>query len=90
LITLNFLWFFNRLKDGELFDAKTVRYLEAAGRWWMGYWVADFMFCLVGKNWFGTTMAFSFGQLFTSLIVIFMARLLKEAQGMQEEQALTV
>jgi hypothetical protein len=89
-VTLNFLWFFNRLKDGDLFDGKTVGYLETAGKWWLGYWVADVMFCLIGNQWFGTRMAFSFGQLFTSLIVIYVAWLLKEAQGLQEEQALTV
>jgi hypothetical protein len=89
-VTLNFLWFFNRLKGGDLFDAKTVSYLEAAGRWWMGYWFADFIFSIAGNNWFGTKMTFSFGQLFTSLIVIFVAWLLKEAQELQEEQSLTV
>jgi hypothetical protein len=90
VITLNFLRFFNRLNAGELFDAETVGYLENAGRWWVGYWVADFAFCTIGNQWFGTAMSLSFGQLFTSLVVIFVAWLLKEAQGLQEEQALTV
>jgi hypothetical protein len=89
-VTLNLLRFLNRLTGGDLFDAKTVSYLAAAGRWWMGYWVTDFAFCIVGNHWFGATMTFSFGHLFTSLIVIFVARLLKEAQEMQEEQSLTV
>lgn len=90
MVTLNFLWFFNRLKEGELFDGNTVGYLETAGKWWMGYWLADFAFCVIGFKWFGTKMEVSFGQLFTSLIVIFVAWLLKEAQELHEEQALTV
>ena len=90
VICLNFFRFFNRLKNGELFDAKTVAHLAAAGQWWLGYWCMDFMFGVFGNQWMGTKMDFGFGQLFASLVVIFVAWLLKEAQTLQEEQQLTV
>jgi hypothetical protein len=90
VITLNFLRFFSRLAKGELFDAVTVRHLNHAGIWWFLYWLVDSAICLVGKTQLGTTMNFSFGQLFAALTVIFVAWLLKEAQDLKEEQALTV
>ena len=90
VISLNFFRFFDRLKNGELFDAKTVGHLYAAGRWWLGYWVFDWLFAFVGNGWVGTKMDYSFGQLFASLTVIFVAWLLKEAQELQTEQSLTV
>ena len=89
-ISLNFFRFFDRLNNGELFDAKTVGYLYSAGRWWLGYWVVDWLFAFVGNGWVGTKMDYSFGQLFASLTVIFVAWLLKEAQELQTEQSLTV
>jgi hypothetical protein len=90
MVSLNFFRFFDRLKDGKLFDAKTVGHLHTAGRWWLGYWTVDWLFAFVGNGWFDTKMTFSFGQLFASLIVILVAWLLKEAQTLQEEQELTV
>jgi hypothetical protein len=90
IISLNFFRFFDRLKNGELFDAKTVSQLQLAGRWWLGYWLADFLFGIVGNGCFETKMTFASGQLFASLIVIFVAWLMKEAQELQEEQELTV
>jgi hypothetical protein len=90
IISLNFFRFFDRLKNGELFDAKTVGHLQAAGKWWLAYWIVDFTFDIIGNNWLETKMAFTFGQLFAGLIVIFVAWLLKEAQELQEEQELTV
>jgi hypothetical protein len=90
IISLNFFRFFDRLKNGELFDAKTVSQLQVAGRWWLGYWLADFLFGIVGNGCFETKITFASGQLFASLIVIFVAWLMKEAQELQEEQELTV
>jgi len=90
MITLNFLQFFNRLRKGELFDAPTIGCLHAAGRWWLAYWMMDFAFCAIGNKWFETQMTYTFGGLFTAMTVIFVAWLLKEAQDLQEEQALTV
>jgi len=90
VISLNFFRFFDRLKNGELFDAKTVGHLYSAGRWWLGYWVVDCLFIFIGNGSLGTKMAYSGGQLFASLVVIFVAWLLKEAQELQTDQTLTV
>jgi len=90
IISRHFFRFFDRLNKGELFDATTVGCLYAAGRWWLGYWVVDWLFAFVGNGWVGTKMDYSFGQLFASLTVIFVAWLLKEAQELQTEQSLTV
>jgi hypothetical protein len=90
IVSLNFFRFFDRLKNGELFDARTVDYLTKAGQWWLAYWIFDFTFSVISHAWFNPNMAFSFGQLFASLLVIFVAWLLKEAQVLQEEQQLTV
>ena len=35
MVTLNFFRFFNRLKEGHLFDSQTVRHLKIAGKWWI-------------------------------------------------------
>jgi hypothetical protein len=90
IVTLNFLRFFNRLRQGELFDSPTVARLYAAGRWWLAYWIVDFAFCAIGNGWFATRMTYTFGGLFTALTIIFVAWLLKEARDLHEEQALTV
>ena len=90
IVSLNFFRFFDRLKNGALFDAKTVGHLTHAGQWWLAFWILGFSFGEVGNLWLGTKMALSFGQLFASLAVIFVAWLLKEAQTLQEEQELTV
>ena len=90
VISVNFFRFFDRLKNGELFDTTTVGHLYSAGRWWLAYWVFDWLFAFVGNGWLGTKMDYSFGQLFASMTVIFVAWLLKEAQELQAEQSLTV
>jgi hypothetical protein len=90
MITLNFMQFFKRLREGELFDAHTIGRLLAAGRWWLAYWIMDFAFCAVGNGWFDTRMTYTFGGVFTAMTIIFVAWLLKEAQDLQEDQALTV
>ncbi len=90
VVSLNFFRFFDRLTSGELFDGKTVGYLYAAGRWWLVYWLFDLGLAVAGNGWLGMKMDYSFGQLFASLTVIFVAWLLKEAQELQVEQSLTV
>jgi hypothetical protein len=90
VISLNFFRFFDRLKNGELFDAKTVGHLQRAGQWWLGGWILNFAAAIIGNQWLGTNLPFGFGQLFASLTIIFVAWLLKEAQQLQEEQQLTV
>ena len=90
VISRHFFRFFDRLYKGELFDATTVGHLYSAGRWWLVYWTFDFLLAFVGNGWLGIKMEYTFGQLFASLVVIFVAWLLKEAQELQAEQSLTV
>ena len=90
VISRHFFRFFDRLNNGELFDATTVGHLYSAGRWWLVYWTFDFLLAFVGNGWLGMKMEYTFGQLFASLVVIFVAWLLKEAQELQAEQSLTV
>jgi len=92
IVTLNLFRFFDRLKKGHLFDAQTVGYLDASGRWWIALWFFQVLFYAIGHQYFQITNAVDIfdGQLFAGLTLIFMAWLLKEAQGLQEEQALTV
>jgi len=90
VMSLNFFRFFDRLTNGELFDAKTVGHLQNAGRWWLTGWILNFAGTIIGNQWLGTKIDFGFSQLFASLTIIFVAWLLKEAQQLQEEQQLTV
>jgi hypothetical protein len=90
VISRHFFRVFDRLYKGELFDATTVGHLYSAGLWWLGCWALDWLFAFIGNGWFGTNMGYAFGQLFASLVVVFVAWLLKEAQDLQAEQALTV
>ena len=90
LISLNFFWFFTRLENGELFDAKTVIHLQRAGQSWLAWWILNFVVAVIENEWFGTKFDFGFSQLMASLTIIFVAWLLKEAQQLQEEQQLTV
>jgi hypothetical protein len=90
IVTLKLFKFFVRLKNGHLFDVQTVAYLDAAGKWWLVSWLFDGL-CREGRyQIFHITPAWDFGSLFAGLVIIFVAWLLKEAQGLQEEQELTV
>jgi hypothetical protein len=90
VMSRNFFRFFDRLKNGALFDAQTVGHLHRAGQWWLGCWILNFPVVIIGNHWLGTRLEFGFGQLFASLTIIFVAWLLQEAQQLQEEQQLTV
>jgi hypothetical protein len=91
VVTLKLFRFFDRLKSGRLFDAQTVKYLDAAGRWWVALWFFEVIFYTVGRKFFGMNNVGDFtGNLFAGLILIFVAWLLKEAQELEEEHALTV
>jgi hypothetical protein len=120
IINLKLFRFFDRLKNGHLFDAQTVGNLDGAGRWWVALWFFEILFYAIGHEFFQTTNAPHFGggysagstlslfhgigheifqmpstadfsgSLFAGLTLIFVAWLLKEAQELQEEQALTV
>ena len=100
-VNLKLFRFFDRLRAGCLFDAKTVGNLDAAGRWWIVLWLFDLLFHEVRLGVFQITddwnaagwsvwNLMNWGSLFAGLALMFFAWLLKEAQGLQEEQELTV
>ena len=89
-VNLYLFKFFDRLKNGHLFDAQTVGHLDVAGKWWVALWLYQGLFYCLGQEYFQLKMAWDSGGLFTGLILIFVAWLLKEAQELQEEQELTV
>jgi hypothetical protein len=101
IVNLKLFRFFDRLKDGHLFDAKTVGNLDAAGKWWIVLWLFNVLFhevrlgvFQISDDWhsigWGVWNIMNFGSLFAGLVLMFVAWLLKEAQGLQEEQELTV
>ena len=90
VVNLKLFRFFDRLKNGYLFDAQTVGNLGAAGKWWIVFWIFEGLFYQIGNELFQLKMVWDSGGLFAGLILIFVAWLLKEAQELQEEQELTV
>jgi hypothetical protein len=90
VVNLKLFRFFDRLKNGYLFDAKTVGNLDAAGKWWIVLWLFEVLFYEIGHGVFQISDAWNSGGLFAGLTLIFVAWLLKEAQELQEEQELTV
>jgi hypothetical protein len=90
VVNLNLFQFFGRLKNGFLFDAQTVGYLSAAGKWWMAYWLYQTLFLGGRTLFFQVAMNWDFACLFGALTLIFAAWFFKEAQELQEEQELTV
>jgi len=91
IINLKLFRFFGRLKNGYLFDAQTVGYLDSAGKWWILFWLCEGLLVEIRYQVFQLKMmTWDSGGLFAGLILIFVAWLLKEAQELQEEQALTV
>jgi hypothetical protein len=90
VVNLKLFRFFDRLKNGNLFDAQTVGNLDAAGRWWIVLWLFQGLFYQIEYQFFGHAMVWGGSGLFAGLILIFVSWLLKEAQELQEEQELTV
>lgn len=95
IVILKLFRFFDRLKNGNLFDAQTIGNLAAAGKWWILFSILENLFYWVGQELFKILFSkigqtWGFGGLFAGLTLIFVAWLLKEAQGLQEEQELTV
>ncbi len=91
MVTLNFFRFFTRLKDGHLFDWQTVRYLETAGKWWIVLGLLQIISGLVEVCLFSPRNIIVSGDgIVAGLIVFFVAWFFREAQELQEEQALTV
>jgi len=91
MVNLKLFRFFDRLKNGHLFDAPTVGNLDNAGRWWIALWFFEILFYGIGHEFFQMTNKWDFSaNLFAGLTLIFVAWLLKEAQELQQEQELTV
>lgn len=92
VVNLRLFRFFDRLKNGNLFDAQTVGCLSAAGKWWIVFWLCEGVIFEIGDQIFRSRMTatWDFGGLFAGLALLFVAWLLKEAQELQEEQELTV
>jgi ABC-type Fe3+-siderophore transport system permease subunit len=90
IVNLKLFRFFDRLKDGHLFDTQSVGNLDAAGKWWIVFWLYQGLFSEIGNQFFQSKMVWDSGGLFAALTLIFVAWLLKEAQELQEEQELTV
>lgn len=90
IVNLKLFRFFDRLKQGFLFDAQTVGHLDDAGKWWLLLWLFEVVYYEIGHGVFHVSNAWNSGGLFAGLALIFVAWLLKEAQGLQEEQELTV
>jgi hypothetical protein len=90
IVNLKLFQFFSRLKKGFLFDAQTVGYLRAAGNWWLIYWIYQTLFLGGRTLFFGVAMNWDWSCLFGALALVFVAWFFREAQGLQEEQELTV
>jgi hypothetical protein len=90
MVNLKLFRFFERLRNGCLFDVQTVGYLAGAGKWWIALWAYDGLFYGIRTLCFQVKMTWEFGSLFSALTLLFVAWLLKEAQELQEEQELTV
>jgi hypothetical protein len=88
---LYFFKFFDRLKNGHLFDAQTIGYLETAGKWLIAIGLFQALFSGVeGLITHSQNITFSGDGIFSGLVTIFTAWLFREGQELQEEQELTV
>ncbi len=91
LVNLMLFRFFDLLKKGNLFDAQTVRHLDSAGKWWITFWVFEVFYyeigryCGIGCGILQISDVWNFGNLFAGLVLILVAWLLREAQGLEEE-----
>jgi len=90
MATLKGYYFFDRLKKGYLFDAKTVGLLSATGKWWFAYWLYQTAFLGGRTIFFGVAMYWDPTCLIGALTVMIVAWFFREAQELQEEQELTV
>jgi hypothetical protein len=92
IVNFRLFRFFDRLKVGHLFDAVTVGHLASAGRWCIVLWLYEVLNAVIRREVLmdAPREIWNPAVLFVGLILIFFAWLLREAQGLQEEQALTV
>ncbi len=95
MTNLKIFRFFNRLKNGCLFDVQTVGNLNDAGTYWLLMWLYQIVWLALRQGLYADKFDVShispdLGSLFAGLTLKFVAWLLKEAQELQEEQELTV
>ena len=91
IVNLYFFKFFDRLKNGHLFDSQTTRYLEAAGKYLILLGIFQMLFAITAAAIFHPEhVTFSSGGIFSGLMTIFTAWLFREGQELQEEQELTI
>jgi hypothetical protein len=91
MVTLNFFRFFDRLKDGHLFNSQTIRFLEIAGKWWIILGIVQIILGALEVYLFSTKNIIVSGNgIVAGLTIFFVAWLFREAQELQEEQELTV
>jgi len=92
MVTLNFFRLFTRLKDGQLFEGLTVKYLEQAGKWWIAFGILRIIYQALDAYVFtpNKTEITDGGSFFGGLVVFFVAWMLREGQKLKEEQELTV
>jgi hypothetical protein len=92
IVTFRLFRFFDRLKGGNLFDSMTVGHLKAAGQWCIVLWLYEVLNAAIRREVLSDSTGWVWNPsvLFAGLILVFFAWLLKEAQGLQEEQELTV
>ena len=95
MANLKIFRFFNRLKNGHLFDAQTVENLNAAATWLLLMWLYKIVWLLLRQGLYADNFDLSlvpldWGTLFAGLTLKFVAWFFREAQELQEEQELTV
>lgn len=91
MVTLNFFRLFTRLKEGQLFESQTIRYLESAGKWWIVLGIIRMFFQFWEAFIYTPNNIIVTGDgIFGGLIVFFIAWVLREGQELKEEQELTV
>ncbi len=94
------IWiFFRRLKNGNIFDAPTVGRLMTAGKWKLAEVIISCVMWAIFSSdgsypWWSGHQIYGYldqiSRLWTPLMIIFVAWLLREGQNLEEEQELTV
>jgi hypothetical protein len=91
MVTLQFFRFFGRLKNSFLFEAETVRYLEGAGKWWIGLGIVQVVLQSIQASALSpnTLIITGGGGIFAGLIVFFIAWVFRAGMKLKQEQELT-
>jgi hypothetical protein len=91
MVTLSFFRFFDRLKNGRLFDSQTVEHLQTAGKWWIGAGTIQVISASFGSFMFAPRNIMGSGDgIVAGFAVVFIAWIMDEGRKIQEEQELTV